>query len=78
MEDVVFESLPVNVEPGAQLTEYDKRMKRAARFGIDPTEVAGPQAKANEMTVDDGLDANQVFDQMALGSGAPRVGKIQT
>ena len=46
MEDVVFEMLPVNVEPGQThtLTEYDKRMKRAARFGIDPTKVAGPQA----------------------------------
>ena len=46
MEDVVFEMLPINVEPGQThtLTEYDKRMKRAARFGIDPSTVAGPQA----------------------------------
>ena len=46
MEDVVFEMLPVNVEPGQThtLSEYDKRMRRAARFGIDPTKVAGPQA----------------------------------
>ena len=44
MEDVVFEMLPINVEPGQThtLTEYDKRMKRAARFGIDPSTVAGP------------------------------------
>ena len=46
MEDVVFEMLPINVEPGQThtLSEYDKRIKRAARFGIDPTTVAGPQA----------------------------------
>ena len=44
MEEVEFEMLPINVEPGQthNLTEYDKRMKRAARFGIDPTTVAGP------------------------------------
>ena len=42
----MFEMLPVNVEPGQThtLSEYDKRMRRAARFGIDPTKVAGPQA----------------------------------
>lgn len=45
MEEVVFEMLPINVEPGQThtLTEYDKRMKRAARFGMDPSQVAGPQ-----------------------------------
>ena len=60
MEDVVFEMLPINVEPGQThtLTEYDKRMKRAARFGIDPTKAAGPQAAAmaaaaNATTEDD-------------------------
>lgn len=55
LEDVVFEMLPINVEPGQThtLTEYDKRMKRAARFGIDPTSVAGPQAQAANATTDD-------------------------
>ena len=56
MEDVVFEMLPINVEPGQThtLTEYDKRMKRAARFGIDPSTVAGPQAlSVAKSTTDD-------------------------
>ena len=46
MEIVQFECPPmeVNIDPNAQLSEFDKRMKRAARFGIDPTAVAGPQA----------------------------------
>ena len=77
MEEVVFESLPINIEPGAQLSEYDKRMKRAARFGIDPFSVAGPQANV-EMPVDESMDADQAFNQMALGSGAPRVNMIKT
>ena len=44
MEDVVFEMLPINVEPGQThtLTEYEKKMRRAARFGMDPAAVAGP------------------------------------
>jgi hypothetical protein len=25
-----------------QLTEHEKRLKRAARFGLDPTQVIGP------------------------------------
>lgn len=51
--------LPINVEPGQThtLTEYDKRMKRAARFGIDPTKVAGPQAQSNA-TEDDAMDVD--------------------
>lgn len=56
MEDVVFEMLPINVEPGKthELTEIEKRMKRAARFGIDPAQVAGPQASAMaKSTTDD-------------------------
>ena len=32
-------------------------MKRAARFGIDPTQVAGPQAKINETMADESMDA---------------------
>lgn len=83
MEDVVFEMLPINVVPGQThtLTEYDKRMKRAARFGIDPSTVAGPQvaalaSAANATTDDQEMDAEQAFDIMATGSGAQRVGKI--
>ena len=80
MEDVVFEMLPINVEPGQThtLTEYEKRMKRAARFGMDPTAVAGPQAAAtaNATTDDQEMDADQAFDIMATGSGAQKVGKI--
>ena len=78
MEDVVFESLPVNVQPGEQLSEYDKRMKRAARFGIDPVQAAGPQAKAAEINMDAAMDANQAYNTMELGSAAPKVDKIQT
>lgn len=78
MEEVVFEMLPINVEPGMThtLTEYDKRMKRAARFGIDPTKVAGPQAQSNA-PIDEAMDVDQAFDVMATGSGAPKVEKIQ-
>ena len=60
MEEVEFEMLPINVEPGQthEMTEYDKRMKRAARFGIDPTKVAGPQAAttANMTTTEDDME----------------------
>ena len=44
MQDVVFESLPINIVPEKvdEMSEYAKRMKRAQRFGIDPTKVAGP------------------------------------
>ena len=54
MEHVVFEMLPINVEPGMthSLTEYDKRMKRAARFNLDPSQIAGPQAQLNTTIVD--------------------------
>ena len=82
MEEVEFEMLPINVEPGQthNLTEYDKRMKRAARFGIDPTTVAGPQAAttANITSTEDDqeMDVDQAFDKMATGSGAPQVDKI--
>lgn len=82
MEDVVFEMLPINVEPGQThtLTEYDKRMKRAARFGLDVAQVAGPQAAstatANATTDDQEMDVDQAFDIMATGSGAPKVDKI--
>ena len=76
MEDVVFESLPVNVQPGEQLTEYDKRLKRAARFGIDPTTAAGPQAKTAEVSMVDEMDPNMAFNTMELGSAAPKVDKI--
>ena len=77
MEIVQFECPPmeVNIDPNAQLSEFDKRMKRAARFGIDPTAVAGPQAKNEEM-VDESLEADKAFDTMQLGAGAPRVDKI--
>lgn len=80
MEEVVFEMLPINVEPGQThtLTEYDKRMKRAARFGMDPSQVAGPQfAQANATTDDQEMDVDQAFDIMATGSGAPKVDKIK-
>ena len=60
MEEVEFEMLPINVEPGQthEMTEYEKRMKRAARFGIDPTAVAGPQAAttANITSTEDDMD----------------------
>ena len=54
MQEVVFEMLPINVEPGMThtLTEYDKRMKRAARFNLDPSQIAGPQAQLNTTIVD--------------------------
>ena len=78
MEDVVFESLPVNVQPGEELSEYDKRLKRAARFGIDPTTAAGPQAKAAEVIMTDEMDADRAFNTMELGSAAPKVDKIKT
>lgn len=79
MQDVVFEMLPINVEPGMThtLTEYDKRMKRAARFGIDPAKVAGPQAANGNATDDDAMDVDQAFEKMATGAGAPKVDKIQ-
>lgn len=79
MQEVVFEMLPINVEPGMThtLTEYDKRMKRAARFGIDPSKVAGPQAVANATNDDEAMDVDTAFEVMATGAGAPKVGKIQ-
>jgi len=60
-EEVVFEMLPINVEPGMThtLTEYDKRIKRAQRFGIDPALVAGPQAaQANTAAEDQEMDVD--------------------
>lgn len=60
MEDVQFvcEPMLTNIAPGAQLSEYDKRMKRAARFGIAPEKVAGPQAINTDMNIDEGLAAD--------------------
>ena len=51
-------------------------MKRAARFGIDPVQAAGPQAKAAEINMDAAMDANQAYNTMELGSAAPKVDKI--
>ena len=77
MEIVQFECPPmeVNIDPNAQLSEFDKRMKRAARFGIDPTAVAGPQAKNEEMVYET-LEADKAFDTMELGACAPHVDRI--
>jgi hypothetical protein len=74
---VVFESLPANIQADevTELSEYDKRMKRAARFGLDPAKVAGPQAAAasedQEMA-----DFSQVRGKMELIQGGERVEKI--
>ena len=29
----------------ATMTEYERRLARAARYGLDPTKVAGPQSE---------------------------------
>ena len=62
MQDVVFESLPVNIDPSKidDMTEYAKRMKRAARFGLDPAKVAGPQAKLDAAEQEGGQDEAMV------------------
>ena len=83
MEDVVFESLPVNIEPdkAGEMTEYAKRMKRAARFGLDPSKVAGPQAK---LVMDDQeggqdeamVDYTDAVNKMEMIQGSDRVDKI--
>ena len=77
MEDVVFEMLPTNIDPETAhtMTEYDKRMKRAARFGMDPSKVAGPQAQAAAVENEE-MDVDQAFDTIAMGSGGEKVSKI--
>ena len=77
-EDVVFESLPVNIEAGKmeEMSEFDKRLKRAARFGLDPESVAGPQSKIVKPLSEMPEDFGQVRDRMELIQGSERVEKI--
>ena len=74
--------LPINVQPGQthQMTEYEKRMKRAARFNIDPSTVNGPQALTTDASASqepESMEVDQAFDHMACATGAPKIDKIQ-
>jgi len=44
------------------MTEYERRMARAARYGLDASKVIGPQA-----TLQDKMKPNEAFDRMAQG-----------
>lgn len=56
------------------MTEYQKRLERAARFGLDPASVVPPdylQKKSGELT-----DQN-IFQQMQKGSKFEKVEKLE-
>ena len=63
------------------MTEYAKRMKRAARFGLDPAKVAGPQAKLDAAEQEGGqdeamVDYQEAVDKMQMIQGTERVDRI--
>ena len=71
------------------MTELEKRMKRAARFGIDPSKLLGPQASLiktqendqeclNKQDTEMAMDIDTAFEQIAVGSGAKKIERVQT
>lgn len=55
-----------NVTPKdlASMTEYERRMARAARYGLDASKVLGPQVQSTQLKPD------EAFDRMAQGPKA--------
>ena len=51
----------IAVKDLATMSEYERRMARAARYGLDASKVIGPQAPMQEMK------PSQAFDRMAQG-----------
>jgi len=57
------------------MTEYQKRLKRAERFGLDPSTVVPPdslQKKRSEV-----MDKNNAFQEMQKGSKFETVEKLE-
>ena len=54
----------------ASMTEYEKRLARAARYGLDPSKVVGPQAETQHMK------PTEAFDRIAQGPKAVAVDRI--
>lgn len=47
------------------MTEYEKRLKRAARFGLDPSQAVGPSAAdVNFGTLDVSVSAQQKLERV--------------
>lgn len=57
----------------ASMSEYERRMARAARYGLDASKVLGPQVQSVQNTQ---LKPDEAFDRMAQGPKAGQVDRI--
>ena len=61
------------VEQRKELTEYEKRLKRAERFGIDPSTVVPPQQQIEQPIQQD----ETMFTDMKMGNQSKKIEELQ-